>query len=89
MKGSGACPKCAATDIVRVPGTTFNLTGARSNVIPAGWLGNVAVTRFVCGGCGYSEEWIEDAAALQLLKTKYGSQHAAPGTSSERDSDGG
>ena len=83
MKGSGACPKCAATDIVRVPGTTFNMAGARANVIPVGWLGNAAVTRFICGVCGYSEEWIEDAAALQHLKTKYGSQHAEPGAAAD------
>lgn len=82
MKDTGVCPKCAAADIVRVPGEKVSLLAPRPNVIPAGWLGGVVlVTRFVCVGCGYSEEWVENPAALQKLKSQYGtgtSPHAEP-----------
>jgi len=29
-------------------------------------------TRYLCGQCGYSEEWVESASDLQKLRQKYG-----------------
>lgn len=72
MKNSGVCPKCAARDIVCVPGKTSNLVVPRPNVIPVGWVGGVLVARFVCCGCGFTEEWVECAAALQKIKAQFG-----------------
>ena len=85
MKDSGVCPKCAATDIVRVPGDKINLFVPRPNFIPTGLLRGVVVSRFVCCGCGYSEEWVESPAALQKLQSQYGSvpQHAEPGAAAD------
>lgn len=51
MKHTGICPKCGGTEILLVKGYIGN------NIIPAGWTG-AKVDRFLCCGCGYSEEWI-------------------------------
>ena len=83
MKDTGRCPKCQSTDLARVPGVEVSLSGSRSNIIRVGWWRGAVVTRFVCCGCGFSEEWIEHAEALQKIKSKYGSQHAEPGATAD------
>jgi hypothetical protein len=52
------------------------MTGAygAGNNIPAGQtiFSSVKVTRFLCSGCGYSEEWVESPADIERLRKKYG-----------------
>lgn len=72
MKNTGVCPKCAAHDIIHVPGEKRSMTGAVGNTVAAGLLAHVLVSRFVCCDCGYSEEWIESDEALKKLKDHYG-----------------
>ena len=38
----------------------------------AGLLSAAKVTRFVCGQCGFTEEWIESPADLELLRKRFG-----------------
>ena len=84
MKNTSACPKCESADIIRVPGTVdtkFWLSPPLyHNRIPLKSWGvtpkktMVVVTRMVCTGCGFSEEWIEDAEDITKLKKTYGSK---------------
>lgn len=71
MKTKKSCPKCESTDIIRIPGTIepFGL----GNNIKAGAtiLSSVKVTRFLCAGCGFSEEWADDLDGISRLKKKY------------------
>ncbi len=53
MKHSEVCPKCGSTDVVKIPGGIIG-----ENRLPVG-LTVVAIDRWVCCSCGYSEEWIE------------------------------
>ena len=71
MKKTNSCPKCESEDILHIPGQA-GAYGSGNN-IPAGWtvLSAVKVSRYLCTGCGYSEEWIDSQADLQKLKTKY------------------
>ena len=71
MKKSGKCTKCGLSGILRIPGQT-GAFGSGNN-IPAGRtiFSSVKVTRYVCDGCGYSEEWVESASDLQKLREKY------------------
>ena len=71
MRKSRTCPKCGGGDIVRIPGD-LGRQGVGS--IPAGMtiFSSVKVARFVCGGCGYVEHYVEDAEGLQKLRRKYG-----------------
>ncbi|MCK5130368.1 MAG: hypothetical protein KAQ68_10970 [Clostridiales bacterium] len=69
MKNSTQCPKCESVDIMQINGligqtqTTLNLISISSSE-------GVAVTRYVCSDCGYSEEWIV-GKNLKKLKKKY------------------
>ena len=62
---NGACPKCGSDEIIRVRGVSSIYTGMANIVTPA------YVTRFICGLCGFCEEWIEDSEDIQKLKEKY------------------
>ena len=70
MKLKKICPKCNGREIIRVPGKA-EAYGVGNN-IQVGWsnFSAVLVHRYVCCGCGYSEEWI-DKADIQRLKEKY------------------
>lgn len=70
MKNTKRCPKCGSGDILLIPGRT-GAYGSGNN-IPVGItvFSAVLVNRYLCGTCGYSEEWIhrED---LERLRKKY------------------
>ena len=72
MKRSGKCTKCGSAGVIRIPGQVG--TYGSGNNIPAGWwlYSAVKVTRFLCGECGYSEEWVESPEDLEKLRAKYG-----------------
>ena len=77
MKTTQTCPKCQSKDVMRIPGSIGGY-GAGNN-IPLGrtiFGGFVKVTRFLCGACGFSEEWIDDAADLARVKAKFGTGSA-------------
>ncbi len=72
MKKQHLCPKCNAQDIICIPGHA-GAYGSGNN-IPMGYtiFTAVKVTRYICGFCGYSEEWIESLEDLKKLRDKYG-----------------
>ena len=55
---------------MRIEGRTGDYKGG--NDIRAGFFGSVKVTRYLCGSCGFSEEWIDSPEDLHKLKEKYG-----------------
>jgi predicted RNA-binding Zn-ribbon protein involved in translation (DUF1610 family) len=71
MRNTGACPKCGSRDIVRVPGQV-GPHGAGNNII-VGWtiFNSVKVSRYLCCGCGFSEEWIDDPDDREKIKNKF------------------
>jgi hypothetical protein len=71
MRNSNKCSKCQSTDIIRIPGRA-GAYGAGNN-IPAGmtYFSAVKVTRYLCGACGFSEEWVDSADDIAKLKKKY------------------
>jgi ribosomal protein S27AE len=71
MRNARRCPKCQSTDIVRIPGEARGF-GAGNNIgIGATVFSAVKVTRYLCGACGFSEEWIDSADDIARLKKKY------------------
>lgn len=73
MKPSGKCPKCGGTEIIKRKGTTANY--GIGNTIALGvtvFHGLVPVTRYICLGCGYSEEWIDEDKDLARLRKRFG-----------------
>ena len=73
MKHTHTCPKCNSQEIMRIEGRSGGYGGG--NDIPAGSYSfrTVKVTRYLCGSCGFSEEWIDAPEDLHKLKEKYGS----------------
>jgi ribosomal protein S27AE len=72
MKQSHICPKCNSHDVIRVPGEV-GAYGTGNNIqIGMTTFSAIEVTRYVCGHCGYSEEWIDNPEDLEKLKEKYG-----------------
>ena len=73
MKNTHTCPKCNSQEILRIEGRIGGYSGG--NDIPAGGFSfrTVKVTRYLCGSCGFSEEWIDASEDLHKLKEKYGS----------------
>lgn len=71
MKNMKICPKCGSRDILFIQGKA-GAYGSGNN-IPNGMttLSSVLVNRYICEGCGFSEEWIDKEDILKLKK-KYG-----------------
>lgn len=69
MKRSKVCPKCQSTDIIRIEGRYYGY-GA-GNIIYFSAFRYVKVSRYLCGRCGYVEEWIDDPADIERLKNKF------------------
>ena len=71
MKNSIKCPKCRSAEIIRVPGEVGG-HGAGNN-IRVGWtiFHAVKVTRYVCGSCGFTEEWIDSAGDIAKIREKF------------------
>ncbi len=67
------CPKCDSYEILRIKGGSA-WTGYQ-NFIRASAIKMIPVTRYLCGKCGFSEEWIEDPKGLEMLRKKHGSDN--------------
>jgi len=72
MKQSKICPKCSSSEIIRIPGE-LGAYGS-GNVIPMGMtiFSSIKVTRYLCGNCGFSEDWIDNPQDLKKIKDKFG-----------------
>ena len=70
MKNTNICPKCAGNDILHIEGRA-DAYGVGNN-IPVGITiySYVKVDRYLCCGCGYSEEWV-NTKDIPKLRKKY------------------
>lgn len=73
MKNAGKCPKCSSRNIIYVPFRAGkSKTGKWNNtVIWLSALKSAKIDRYVCGDCGYTEEWIANTDDLANIKKKY------------------
>jgi ribosomal protein S27AE len=77
MKNSNRCSKCDSQDIIRIPGWEADTFGA-GNYIPIGWwAGNAKVARYLCGQCGFSEEWVESPEDIAKVRHKYAKKESS------------
>lgn len=70
MKNTNRCPKCGGYEILFVEGRV-GAYGSGNNIITGVTIfSGIKVDRYVCGTCGYSEEWIrrEDIPAIRKMK---------------------
>jgi len=65
------CAKCASADLLRIP----SMPGEPpSIVVGERGMHRVSVAKFVCGNCGYIEEWVDDTNDLHELRKEYGAE---------------
>ncbi len=57
MKNTHACPKCQSTDVIRIAGSKMD---HNKHLRLTKWgLKSVLLDRYLCVGCGFTEEWIQ------------------------------
>ena len=80
MKSRECCPKCAGTKILKIKGKRFSSTSAIPVSTTLWDARQVALDRYICFGCGYTEEYIQlDDGVLKW---------AAKAFKKQRDEDG-
>ena len=69
MKNNNKCTKCKSADLLRIP-----LVPGEGPHIAVGERGMhlVSISKYVCGNCGYIEEWVDDPQDLAELRKEYG-----------------
>lgn len=92
MKRTHACPKCGCTQIVHVPASQW-LFARGGNAYLGLHLGEkVLISKYICTGCGYVENWAErpqDLAALRKKLRRRTKQKSAPAWPVNRTSKNG
>jgi len=72
MKTTGLCSKCTSDTVYCIPNS---LTSEADPRIHRGWTRwDIAATRYVCGQCGYLEEWIASQPDLSALTASLAQQ---------------
>ena len=71
MEKTRSCAKCGSSEILRIPGSVGAFGSGNNIQLGATLFSSVKVTRYLCGDCGFLEEWVE-SADLQKLRDKYG-----------------
>lgn len=72
MKQSAKCVKCGGQEIIRAP-DHVGAYGAGNNIRLGGFpVKRVTLTRYICAGCGYSEDWIDSQQDIDRVKAKFG-----------------
>ena len=59
MKYTKVCPKCGGRDIFMVKGYAGGYGTGNNIMVGATIFSAVPVNRYICGSCGFTEEWIE------------------------------
>lgn len=67
MKNGSPCPKCGATQVLRLPGKLYDRIPIGVTLFSA-----VPVTQYLCRQCGYLERWIDSPADRERLVRRYG-----------------
>lgn len=72
MKNARRCPKCGCADIIRVPDNAHRYLANSICIARHGWVRRIPVTRFVCGSCGFAEDWVETTEGLKEVRRAFG-----------------
>jgi len=64
MKNTHICPKCSSRDVLRIPGSRW----AEGEHIQLRGMWPVIITRYLCGHCGFSEEWLDGREAIETVR---------------------
>lgn len=68
MKRTHTCPKCGGTQLVHVPASQWLFARGGNAYLGLHRGGKVLISKYICTGCGYVENWAgrpQDLAALR------------------------
>ena len=74
MKSTSTCPKCGCKRIIRVPDNAHRYLANSISMTKLLTVERVPVTRDVCSGCGYVENYVESRAGLSRLEEFFGKE---------------
>ena len=70
MKNTKTCPKCGSYDIIRIDGYAGPHGSGNNIMVGMSIFSAVNVNRYICGSCGYSEEWIDQKDIERVKNSK-------------------
>ncbi|MCI7098159.1 MAG: hypothetical protein MR966_04430 [Lachnospiraceae bacterium] len=70
MKNSRVCPKCGCGDIIKVDGYAGAYGSGNNIMVGKTIFSAVNVNRYICCGCGFTEEWIDREDIEKVRKSK-------------------
>ena len=70
MKNSKKCPKCNSDDVIRVRGSSRGYGAGNNIMVGMTIFSAVNVNRYICGNCGYCEEWIDEWDIPKIKQSK-------------------
>ena len=70
MKNTKKCPKCLSQSIIRIGGSEKTSSGNNFPIRLTAFKA-VQVTRYLCGNCDFSEEWIDNKEDISKIKEHF------------------
>ena len=71
IKNTKTCTKCGSENIIRIPGITGPYGSGNNIQTGITTLSAVKVTSYLCGECGFLEEWIDDKEDIKKIIKYY------------------
>jgi ribosomal protein S27AE len=70
MKNTKRCPKCGGDNIVRLDGHVGAYGVGNNAMVGNTVFSAVNVNRYICCGCGFTEEWIDTQDIAKVAESK-------------------
>lgn len=70
MRHSKQCPKCGNRDIIEVSNDGYPEMSYKGIMTGISILSNVVLHRYICCGCGYTEEWINKGSIQKIRESR-------------------
>lgn len=70
MKNTKQCPKCGSREIIRIDGYAGGYGSGNNIMTGLTIFSAINVNRYVCCGCGFTEEWIDQSDIPALKKSR-------------------
>lgn len=70
MKTTKRCPKCESRDILRFDGYVGPYGSGNNLQTGKTIFSAVPICRYICAGCGYTEEWIDREDLERVIASK-------------------
>lgn len=68
MRANNRCVKCQSSELVRIP----PIPGEEPHIaVGSRGMHLIGVSKYVCGQCGYIEEWVDNTRDLEELRREY------------------